>query len=267
MKERLDQILWKYGYVDSIEKAKRLIMLGSVIVNEQRIDKAGTLFKYSEEMNIRVKGQENPYVSRGGFKLKKAIDHFACSFQGKRVLDIGASTGGFTDCSLQEGAAYVYALDVGTNQLAWKLRKDPKVKSIEQCHVKDLNWDILDQESVDYIVMDVSFISVCGIFRYLYPFLEENGKLLLLIKPQFEVEKHFLEKGIVYERKAHQEVLERVIKIAKKNGFFLQNIEVSPILGGKGNVEYISCFSKQQTSAVLELESILEKAKEMGGLK
>ena len=267
MKERLDQILWKYGYVESVDKAKRLIMLGAVIVNEQKIEKAGSLVQYSEDMKIRIKGQENPYVSRGGLKLKKAIDSFACSFQGKRVLDIGASTGGFTDCSLQEGAAYVYALDVGTNQLVWKLRQHPQVKSIERCHIKELNWDILDGEAVDYMVMDVSFISVCGIFPYLLSFLTEDGKLLLLIKPQFEVEKQFLEKGIVRDSKAHQKILKKVIEVAEKNGFFIQNIEVSPILGGKGNVEYISCFSKQKSSFSLEWDKILTKAKEMGGLR
>jgi len=267
MKERLDQILWKYGYVDSVDKAKRLIMLGNVIVNEQKIEKAGTLIRYSEEIKIRIKGQEIPYVSRGGLKLKKAIDCFECSFDGKRVLDIGASTGGFTDCALQEGAAYVYALDVGTNQLAWKLRKDARVKSVEQCHVKELSWSILDGKAVDYMVMDVSFISVCGIFPYLFPFLKEEGKLLLLIKPQFEVEKQFLEKGIVHSIEAHRQVLEKVMQAAEQNGFFMQNIDLSPILGGKGNVEYISCFSKRNQYSALECEKILLKAKEMGGLR
>lgn len=267
MKERLDHILWKYGYADSIEKATRLIMAGLVIIDEKKIEKPGTLIRYEEKMKIRIKGEQLPYVSRGGLKLKKAIDVFSCSFQGKRVLDIGASTGGFTDCALQEGASFVYALDVGTNQLAWKLRQHPQVKSMEQCHIKDLTWEQIEEEAVDRMVMDVSFISACGIFSTLYPFLKEDGKLILLIKPQFEVRAEDLEKGIVKSYEAHKQVLEKVEKAAEEAGFFLEKIEVSPILGGKGNVEYLSFFGKQKVEKEgLQIE-VLEKAKVLGGLK
>ena len=267
MKERLDQILWKYGYTESIEKAFRLIILGLVIVDEKRIDKPGTLVSYNESMRIRIKGESLPYVSRGGLKLKKAVDSFLYSLEGKRVLDIGASTGGFTDCALQEGASFVYAFDVGTNQLAWKLRQDARVKSIEQCHIRDLTWEHIDGLAVDTMVMDVSFISACGIFSSLFPFLKEKGKLLLLIKPQFEVEKEYLEKGIVKDFEAHKQVLEKVKTAAEKAGFFLENIEVSPILGGKGNVEYLSCFGKEKSEKEIFTGNILEKAKILGGLK
>lgn len=267
MKERLDHILWKYGYAESIDKASRLVMLGLVIVNEKKIEKPGTLLHYDENVEIRIKGDFLPYVSRGGLKLKKAVEAFHYSFQGKRVLDIGASTGGFTDCALQEGASYVYALDVGTNQLAWKLRQDSRVKSMEQCHIKDLRWEQLDGEAVDTMVMDVSFISACGIFPYLFPFLREDGKLILLIKPQFEVEKEDLKKGIVKSIDAHKRVLKKVKNAAEASGFFLENIEVSPILGGKGNVEYLSCFGKQKLENERLQEEVLERAKILGGLQ
>lgn len=267
MKERLDYVLWKYGYTESIEKAARLIMLGLVIVNEKKLDKPGTPIVYDDKTEIRIKGENLPYVSRGGLKLKKAVDAFSYSLKGKRVLDIGASTGGFTDCALQEGANFVYALDVGSNQLAWKLRQHTQVKSMEQCHIKDLSWEHVDGDSVDTMVMDVSFISVCGLFSLLLPFLKEEGRLLLLIKPQFEVEKKYLEKGIVKNLEAHKLVLEKVKKTAEQAGFFLKNIEVSPILGGKGNVEYLSCFGKEKSEKEIFLEEVLERAKILGGLK
>lgn len=267
MKERLDHILWKYGYADSIEKATRLIMLGLVIVNEKKIDKPGTPIAYDDNTKIKIKGENLPYVSRGGLKLKRAVDVFSYSLEGKRVLDIGASTGGFTDCALQEGANFVYALDVGSNQLAWKLRKHAQVRSMEQCHIRDLRWEHLDGESVDAMVMDVSFISVCGIFSLLLPFLKDEGRLLVLIKPQFEVEKKYLEKGIVKNLQAHELVLKKVKRAAEQAGFFLKGIEVSPILGGKGNVEYLSFFGKEKPEKEILEEEVLERARVLGGLK
>lgn len=266
-KERLDQILWKYGYVDSVEKAKRLIMLGNVLVDDKKIEKAGTMLAYHEGLEIRMKGQEFPYVGRGGLKLKKAIDSFALPIKGARVLDVGASTGGFSDCALQEGASFIYAVDVGSNQLAWKLRQDSRVKSMEQKHIRDVSLQDLDGKAVDVIVMDVSFISIRGIFSYLYPFLQEKGKLMVLIKPQFEVERVYLEKGIVLSLEAHRQVLEEVREAARREGFYLEKLATSPILGGKGNVEYISCFQKKENENQIEIETILEQAKELGGLQ
>lgn len=243
MKERLDILLVNNGFFETREKAKRAIMAGIVIVNDKKIDKAGTLIKTEPEPDIRIKGEKLKYVSRGGLKLEKAINKFAINCDSKVVLDVGASTGGFTDCALQNGAKFVYSVDVGTNQLDWSLRNNEKVKSMENTHIKDLKLEDLDNEKVDLIVMDVSFISLTKIFIYLKNFLKEDAKMMALIKPQFEVGRENIEKGgLVKDFTKHKMAINNVVESANENGFFLKNIDISPIKGAKGNIEYISLF-------------------------
>lgn len=262
MKERLDIILVQDGYFDTREKAKRAIMAGIVLVDDKKIDKAGTIINLDKNPQIRIKGEKLKYVSRGGLKLEKAINIFNIDFVGKRVLDIGASTGGFTDCSLQNGAKYVYAVDVGTNQLAYSLRENEKVKSIENMHIKNLTLENLDNEKVDIIVMDVSFISITKIIPDLKNFLKDTGEMMILIKPQFEVGKDGIDKGgIVKDLKKHKNVIEEIIKFTQSYGFYLKGLSVSPITGTKGNIEYISYFINEEIYDTIKLDEIIEQAR------
>lgn len=240
-KIRLDERLVLEGFYESREKAKRSIMAGEVLVNNTPVIKAGTFIR--EEDEIRIKGSSLAYVSRGGLKLEKAIEVFQIDFNNKRVLDIGASTGGFTDCALQSGAQYVYALDVGTNQLAWKLRNNSLVKSIENCHIRDACLTHLDDEAVDIIVMDLSFISLTKVFPLLKPLIKPKGLVMALIKPQFEVGKERMEKnGIIKNPTLHLFAIESVKNSGKMCGLHCVAVEESPILGGKGNKEFIALF-------------------------
>lgn len=264
MKERLDLILVREGHFDTREKAKRAIMAGIVLVNDLKIDKAGTLIDMEKNPEIRIKGEKLRYVSRGGLKLEKAIETFQIKIKNKRILDIGASTGGFTDCALQNEAAFVYAVDVGTNQLAYQLRENSRVKSIENMHIKDLKIEDLDNERVDLIVMDVSFISITKIIPNLNDFLKDTASMMILIKPQFEVGKDGIDKGgIVKDLKKHIKVIEDIREFSKEYGFYLKNIDVSPITGSKGNVEYISCFVKDEIYANINLDEVIEKGKKL----
>ncbi len=264
MKERLDLILVREGFFDTREKAKRAIMAGIVLVNDIKIDKAGTLVDMDKNPQIRIKGEKLKYVSRGGLKLEKALENFEINMENKRILDIGASTGGFTDCSLQNGANFVYAVDVGTNQLVYSLRENLKVKSIENRHIKDLNLEELDNKKVDIIVMDVSFISITKIIPDLNNFLDENGQMMILIKPQFEVGKDGVDKGgIVKDLKKHKKIIEEIREFSKNYGFYLKNLDVSPITGTKGNVEYISHFVKSEIYVNIDLDEIMEKGKKL----
>lgn len=261
MKERLDKLLVQQGFCENVEKAKRLIMAGLVIINDQKVDKAGT--KVEVDSNIRIKGKKLKYVGRGGLKLEKAIKNFKMDFQEKIILDVGASTGGFTDCSLQNGAKYVYGVDVGTNQLDWKLRNNKKVKSLENMHIKNLKLEDIDNRKVDYIVMDVSFISLTNVFLHLSKFIKKGGKIMALIKPQFEVKKEDIDKGgIVKNFFKHKEAIKRVIEDAKKNNFYIENMDVSPIMGGKGNIEYISLFNLEKESEI-DIEKIIKEGKKL----
>lgn len=263
MKERLDLVLVQEGFFETREKAKRAIMAGIVLINDKKIDKAGTLVDMDKNPEIRIKGEKLKYVSRGGLKLEKAIEVFDMDLKGKRVLDIGASTGGFTDCALQKGAGFVYAVDVGTNQLAFSLRENPKVKSLENMHIKDLMVEHIEKP-VDNIVMDVSFISVTKIIPDLGKFLTEDGAMMILIKPQFEVGKEGIEKGgIVKDLKKHRTVIENIREFAKNYGFYMKGLEVSPITGTKGNVEYISYFIKSKICDTINLDEIMENAKRL----
>ena len=243
-KMRLDEYLVENEYFENLEIAKRQIMVGNVIVNEQKIDKPGEIISLNKIKSIRIKERDIPYVSRGGLKLEKAIKVFDLDFKDKIVLDIGASTGGFTDCSLQNGAKFVYAVDVGTNQLDWKLRNDSRVKSIENKHINDLEKSYLKDE-IDIIVMDISFISIKKVLYKIKELLKENGFAIFLIKPQFEAERNEIEKGIVDNLNIHERVIKEIIEEAKTYQLFLENLTVSPIKGTKGNVEYLAKFSKK----------------------
>ena len=239
MKKRLDLILVEREFFETREKAKREIMVGNVIVNEQVVTKAGTMFKDNDELNIRIKDKLK-YVSRGGLKLEKAIKTWDLNFKDKLVLDIGASTGGFTDCALQNGAKCVYSVDVGKNQLDWKLRNDERVVSIEEMHIKDLKEKDIGDEKVNYIVMDVSFISLTKVIPYFEKFLAKNAKIVMLVKPQFEVGREKIGKnGVVENEEYHDEAIKKIISFSKKCGYELIGVEDSPIKGAKGNKEFL----------------------------
>lgn len=254
-KMRLDEYLVENEYFENLETAKRQIMVGNVIVNEQKIDKPGEIISIDKIKSIRIKEKNIPYVSRGGLKLEKAIKVFDLDFKDKIILDIGASTGGFTDCSLQNGAKFVYAVDVGTNQLDWKLRNDSRVKSIENKHINDLEKTDLEDE-IDIIVMDISFISIKKVIYKIKEFLREDGEAIFLIKPQFEAEKNEIEKGIVTDLKIHKRIVKEVVEEAKNYQLFLKNLTVSPIKGTKGNTEYLAEFLKKK---IFSNDEVIEK--------
>ena len=239
MKKRLDLILVEREFFETREKAKREIMVGNVIVNEQVVTKAGTMFKDNDDLNIRIKDKLK-YVSRGGLKLEKAIKIWDLNFKDKLVLDIGASTGGFTDCALQNGAKCVYSVDVGKNQLDWKLRNDERVVSIEEMHIKDLKEKDIGDEKVDYIVIDVSFISLTKVIPYFEKFLAKNAKIVMLVKPQFEVGREKIGKnGVVENEEYHDEAIKKIISFSKECGYELAGVGDSPIKGAKGNKEFL----------------------------
>ena len=227
-KMRLDEYLVENEYFENLEIAKRQIMVGNIIVNEQKIDKPGEIISLDKIKSIRIKEKDIPYVSRGGLKLEKAINIFNLDFKDKIVLDIGASTGGFTDCSLQNGAKFVYAIDVGTNQLDWKLRNDSRVKSTENKHINDLEKNDL-QDDIDIIVMDISFISIKKVLYKIKELLKDNGFAIFLIKPQFEAERNEINKGIVDSLNVHKRVINEVIEEAKINQLFLENLVIKII--------------------------------------
>ena len=239
MKKRLDLILVEREFFETREKAKREIMAGNVIVNEQVVIKAGTMFKDNDELNIRVKDKLK-YVSRGGLKLEKAIKAWDLDFSDKLVLDIGASTGGFTDCALQNEARRVYSVDVGKNQLDWKLRNDEKVVSLEEMHIKDLKEEDIENKKVDFIVIDVSFISLTKVIPYFKKFLAQSGKIVMLVKPQFEVGREKIGRnGVVENEEYHNEAIKKIISFSKEEGYELIGVEDSPIKGAKGNKEFL----------------------------
>ena len=236
-KKRLDVVLVEKGLAASREKAKALIMAGKVLVNENKIDKAGT--EINPELPIRLLGQDIPYVSRGGLKLEKALQVFPVDLTDKVVADLGASTGGFVDCALQNGAAKVFAIDVGYNQLDWKLRTDARVVSMEKTNARYLEADSLGQ-MVDVVTTDVSFISLDKILPPAMAFLKENGHVLALIKPQFEAgrEKDG-KKGVVRDAAVHREVIEKILRLCAEIGLTVWGLDYSPVKGPEGNIEYL----------------------------
>ena len=241
-KIRLDQYLCQNGLVQSRERAKALIMSGIVFVNEQKVDKAGEMI--APDAKVEVRGHDIGYVSRGGLKLEKAMQVFPMRPDGKVCMDIGASTGGFTDCMLQNGAAKVYAVDVGYGQLDWKLRSDARVVCLERTNARYLSTEQIP-EALDFASIDVSFISLKLIFPALYALLREGGEVASLIKPQFEAGREKVgKKGVVRDPAVHLEVLENFLRHAKENGFTVLGITYSPIRGPEGNIEYLGYLKK-----------------------
>ena len=254
MKERLDVLLVKRGLAESREKAKAIIMSGNVFVGNNREDKAGSTF--DEKVEITVKGSTLKYVSRGGLKLEKAIEQYDVSVKDKICMDVGSSTGGFTDCMLQNGAVKVYAVDVGTNQLAWKLRQDERVVSMEKTNIRYLTRDQIEDD-IAFASIDVSFISLTKVLEPVKDLLTTEGEIVCLIKPQFEAGREKVgKKGVVREKSVHIEVIESVMAFAKNIGFEVLNLDFSPIKGPEGNIEYLMHIKKinSETKEGVELE-------------
>lgn len=255
MKERLDILLVRQGFAPSREKARAIIMTGNVFVDGQREDKAGAAFEESK-IHIEVKGDTPKYCSRGGLKLEKAMQEFQISLSGMVCMDIGASTGGFTDCMLQSGASKVYSVDVGHGQLAWKLRNDERVVCMEKTNFRYMKpEDISDM--LDFASVDVSFISLTKILIPARNLLKENGRMVCLIKPQFEAGREKVgKKGVVREPEIHEEVIRKIITYADMIGFEVKYLTFSPIKGPEGNIEYLVYLEKKEhiEEAVLTLE-------------
>ena len=256
-KTRLDVLLTERGLLDSRQKAQATIMSGIVFVNGQRVDKVGTAV--SNDALIEIRGTTLPYVSRGGLKLEKAMQTFPLTLTGKICADIGASTGGFTDCMLQNGAKKVYAVDVGYGQLDWKLRNDARVVCMERTNARYLTHEDIPEE-LDFASVDVSFISLKLIFPALYGLLREGGEIVCLIKPQFEAGREKVgKKGVVRDPAVHLEVLEHFLIHAKENHFTVLGITYSPIRGPEGNIEYLGFLRKsEEPDAAVDLLAIVE---------
>lgn len=244
MKERLDVLLVKRGLAVSREKAKAVIMAGIVYVENQKEDKAGSMFP--DTVKIEVRGNTLKYVSRGGLKLEKAMTHFGVTLDKKVCMDVGASTGGFTDCMLQNGAVKVYAIDVGHGQLDWKLRNDERVVCMEKTNIRYVVPEDL-QEPADFSSIDVSFISLTKVLLPVYHLLKDDGEVVCLIKPQFEAGREKVgKKGVVRDSAVHEEVIDKVIAYAKSIGYAVRHLEFSPIKGPEGNIEYLLHIQKQK---------------------
>ena len=243
MKERLDVLLVNRGLAASREKAKAVIMAGIVYVDGQKEDKAGATFV--DTVKIEVRGNTLKYVSRGGLKLEKAMSHFGLSLEGKVCMDVGASTGGFTDCMLQNGAVKVYSIDVGHGQLDWKLRNDPRVVCMERTNIRYVTPEDIG-EPASFVSIDVSFISLTKVLTPVRELLAENGEIVCLIKPQFEAGREKVgKKGVVRDPKVHLEVIRAVMDFASSIGFEILHLEFSPIKGPEGNIEYLLHLKKQ----------------------
>lgn len=264
-KERVDVLLVEQGLFDSVEKAKRAIMAGVILTDkDERIDTAGE--KIPVTTQLKRKGEQLRYVSRGGFKLEKAMDVFNVTIQDKIMLDIGSSTGGFTDAALQHGAKLSYALDVGTNQLSWKLRQDPRVIVMEQTNFRNSKLSDFIYGQPNLVSIDVSFISLRVILPVLKDIIALKGDVLALIKPQFEANRTDVgEKGIVRDSEIHRQVLMKMVQFALALGYDVEALDFSPITGGHGNIEFLAHFvwsgKKQGTMASsVNLEQVLANA-------
>ncbi len=249
-KERLDVLLVQLGLANSRELAKAYIMAGNVYVDGQKEDKAGT--KVAVNAPIEVRGSQMKYVSRGGYKLEKAIEEFGVSLEGKVCLDIGASTGGFTDCMLQNGASKVYAIDVGYGQFAWKLRNDERVVCLEKTNVRYVTHEQVPDEG-DFASIDVSFISLTKVLPAVLGILGEKGQLVCLIKPQFEAGREKVgKKGVVRDIQVHREVIEMIADYVRAQQLGILALDFSPIKGPEGNIEYLIYLDKSQTGMTAE---------------
>lgn len=264
MKQRLDVLVVERRLADSREKAKAIIMAGNVFVDGQREDKAGTMFDVT--CQIEVRGITMKYVSRGGLKLEKAMTHFDISLQDKVCMDVGASTGGFTDCMLQNGATKVYSVDVGHGQLDWKLRQDKRVVVMEKTNIKFVTPDDID-DIIEFASIDVSFISLTKVLIPVRNLLATDGEIACLIKPQFEAGREKVgKKGVVRDKAVHIEVIENVTEFARTNGFIPLNLEFSPIKGPEGNIEYLLHLRKSDEiveNIPFDIKKTVENAHEM----
>ena len=262
-KERVDVLAYKQGLFDTREQAKRGVMAGLVVavINGERFDKPGE--KIDEATELKLKGEKLKYVSRGGLKLEKALNQFGLSVESKIAIDIGASTGGFTDVMLQNGASQVFSVDVGTNQLAWKLRNDPRVVSMEQFNFRYAEPDDFEATPI-FASIDVSFISLDLILPALHRILADNGQVVALVKPQFEAGREQIGKnGIIKDPKIHLAVLEKVAAFAGTHGFAVMGVDYSPIQGGHGNIEFLMYLEKKEEKTkptTEQLEAVVERA-------
>ena len=265
MTGRLDVELVNRGLVESREKGRALIMEGAVYVNGQKAFKAGD--KVKDGMQIEIRGAKLPYVSRGGLKLEKSLKVFPIDLNDTVCADIGASTGGFTDCMLQNGAKKVYAIDVGYGQLAWKLRSDERVVNLERTNIRYLDFDTVTDE-IDFISIDVSFISLKLVLPVAYELLKEGGSLVALIKPQFEAGREEVgKKGVVRDIEVHRDVIEKITEFAYETGFSVKGLEFSPIKGPEGNIEFLMFLNKdlEHTNEISReiINDITEKSHQM----
>ncbi len=248
MKKRLDILVFEKGFTDSREKAKAVIMSGQVYVDNQKADKCG--ISYDENVKIEVRGNMQKYVSRGGLKLEKAIQNFDLDLKDKTAMDIGASTGGFTDCMLQNGAKKVYSIDVGYGQLAWKLRNDERVVNLERTNMRKVTNEQVPDE-IDFFSVDVSFISLKLILPTARRLMAENAQAVCLIKPQFEAGRGKVgKKGVVRDPSVHIEVVENIYNFCLENGFDILNLDFSPIKGPEGNIEYLIHLQKSENPQI-----------------
>lgn len=262
MKKRLDILVTERGLAESREKAKTLIMAGQVYVDGQKADKPGDTF--SEDAAVEVRGKGLPYVSRGGLKLEKAMREFGLQLQGCTCMNIGASTGGFTDCMLQNGAQRVYSVDVGYGQLAWSLRTDPRVVNLERTNARYLTREQVPEE-IDFFSVDVSFISLTLILPAVRPLLAEHGQAMCLIKPQFEAGREKVgKKGVVRDKAVHEEVIEKIRSFALENGFSVLGLTFSPVKGPEGNIEYLIYLERSEAPSqgeqVLSAQQVVEES-------
>ncbi len=262
MKKRLDILVTERGLAESREKAKTLIMAGQVYVDGQKADKPGDTF--SEDAAVEVRGKGLPYVSRGGLKLEKAMREFGLQLQGRTCMDIGASTGGFTDCMLQNGAQRVYSVDVGYGQLAWSLRTDPRVVNLERTNARYLTREQVPEE-IGFFSVDVSFISLTLILPAVRPLLAEHGQAVCLIKPQFEAGREKVgKKGVVRDKAVHEEVIEKIRSFALENGFSVLGLTFSPVKGPEGNIEYLIYLERSEAPSqgeqVLSAQQVVEES-------
>lgn len=255
-KERLDILLVEKGYFDTREKAKKNIMAGLIFIDNVRVDKSGE--KVARNANIEVKGNAIPYVSRGGLKLEKAINTFNMDLENKVCMDVGASTGGFTDCMLKNGAKKVFAVDVGYGQMAWELRTDERVVCMERTNIRYVKHsDIVD--FLDFASIDVSFISLRLVLPVVKELLGDEGEVIALIKPQFEAGREKVgKKGVVREKSTHVEVIKKITEFASSIGFGIKGLTFSPIKGPEGNIEYLVYLSKRRSDEeIKEIEKII----------
>ena len=261
MKQRLDIFLTEKNFFDSRARAKAMIMAGKILVNGQKIDKAGTLVP--PDAQIKILGDDLPFVSRGGLKLQKALDVFGINLVGKIAADVGASTGGFTDCMLQRGAKMVYAIDVGYGQLAWKLRRDLRVVNMERTNIRNVTRKDFFYGLPEFVSIDVAFISLEKVLPVVFDVLTDDGEIVALIKPQFEAGREFVGKrGVVRDKKIHAAVIEKILTFAASIGLTIRALDFSPVKGPEGNIEYLAHLSKGGAAATVEIFSVVDSAHE-----